>query len=156
VRLRDIARNRETQARAARFTVARGLEPAKRLEHPLQRFLGDARSFVRHADDQRCTVVDADRASLAVLDRVVDEIRDAALERARPLASTGVCAFPSLDTLEPSSAYSAASAPRRAFTSSRSNPSSSSARLKSASAHRTSPSISSRSARKRAQLLVGD
>ena len=109
MRLRDIARDRETQARAARFTVARGLEPAKRLEHPLQRFLGEpgpsSDTLMTSAAPSSTRLEPRLPYLIALSTRFVIQRLSA-----RGLASTGVCAFPSMDTLEPSSAYSAASA----------------------------------------------
>src|SRR6266404_3447302 len=46
VRLRDVAGDRQPQARAAAVAVARGLEPVERLEHPFQLLRGNAGTAV--------------------------------------------------------------------------------------------------------------
>src|SRR4029079_6928637 len=84
VRLRNVARNTQAQARATGCAIARAFQPVEGLEDAVELSFRNPRSVVEHADRELfIALAHRDRRVLAVLTRVVDQIAETALERER-------------------------------------------------------------------------
>ena len=82
VRLRDVSRNAEAESRSARFAAARAFEAVERLEDLVDLALRYSGTVVAYSNGQQVRpFLDPNLRSFAVEDRVVDQIREAALEQ---------------------------------------------------------------------------
>src|SRR5271156_5148554 len=77
----NIARNAQSKPGAAGVTIARGLDPIERLEHPLQLLRGNAGGFIPDADNKSFAVLNNDFRAHAELHCIRHEIRQQASER---------------------------------------------------------------------------
>jgi transposase len=86
MRERNVARDRQAEPRAAGLAVARGFEPLKGLERPLEQFRGNPGSFVGDNDDPVARVLaKRDARCAAIAHGIVDQIREHPPDRG-PLA----------------------------------------------------------------------
>src|SRR5262249_8419938 len=77
----DVAGDREAEASAAVFEVARHVEPMERAEHRLALLDGDARAVIVDMDlEPAAGMARGDRDRIGVADGVGDEVADAAAE----------------------------------------------------------------------------